>query len=288
VPISVAGISTVAGKLQVAQNYWAWVTVSSDQSDGSGVQVHSSPCPLDFCKGGMLQSENSSDVTSAQLRQCSWPRLDSNSNFLCGWCVSDLQEWGSECRDCSSSSNSSFLFLALVLLWGIVLVLLAISGGSRSATGLLTIALYFGQSAVLEVGSLSTLISWMHVLNFDASSVGKCIAAWDVYEQVMAALAIPLVMLLMLAATAMLHKHLGRFLVCCNLASDVRDEEAAKPIRFLLSLSSQFSWHRYLAASLQILMFCFNRTALTCINYVSCITVDGADVVFAWPTMNCR
>lgn len=260
-----AGIAAPVGLLTVQAGWWMWISTASN----GGVQLHAAKCPQDYCAGAQLQSatsggnSSSTDIRTAALHQCAYPRADFNANYLCAECATGYREWGSECLHCSGT-HAGFLTLAFLMLLCLTLALMLVTGPSSSSTGLLTIALYFGQSALLEVGSLTDLLSWLHFLNFDARSVGVCLAQWSAYEQMLAALCVPLVMLTQLAGIAVL-----------QLALRAR------------AWSHAFNGGRYLAVALQILIFCFNRTAVTCVNYFTCVQIADARRVFAWPTLDC-
>jgi hypothetical protein len=277
------GLVAPTGFLQVESGWWAWVENQQNvkgerfgESQG-GLPLYAAQCPPNHCMGTVLQSMNSTSLHVAHLHQCTYPRVDSNDNFLCGRCIDGYIEWNGECADCRHVTNG-YLFLAFLLLFAIVLFLQAVTGPSKLPSGLLTVALYFGQTALIEVGSLSNLLGWLHLLNFDVQSLGTCLARWDAYQQTMASLAVPFIMLIQLLFIASIQRFAGLIstLCCGRLAS------------LLMTWHSRFSIGHYLATTVQVMLFTFNRTVLTCINYLHCVPVAGESVVFAWPTMDCR
>ena len=290
-----AGVAAPAGLLTVQAGWWMWIS-----TEGNGaVQLHGAKCPLGYCAGAQLQSGSSggnasgTDIRTAALHQCAYPRADFNTNYLCAQCADGYREWGSECLQCSGT-HAGFLVLAFLMLLALTLVLMLVTGPSSSASGLLTITLYCGQTALLEVGSLTSLLSWLHFLNFDAQSVGVCLAHWNAYEQMMAALCVPIVMIAQLAGIAAVQRGAESMVnTCFRDATAGADADAAAPSRafqFALRVrawGASFNGGRYLAVALQILIFCFNRTAVTCVNYFTCVEVADARRVFAWPTLDC-
>jgi hypothetical protein len=254
--LDVEGLSSPAGLLHVLPNWWAWVSVNSDGT----AHVQATPCPAKRCTGALLQQGDVADLATSAFHQCAFPRDDSPNNLLCGSCVDGYAEWNNQCVDCRDT-DGRLLFVSFLLLFFIVLFLHAATGPSKLRSGLLTILLYFGQTSLLEVDTVSSLVGWLKFMNYDAQSTGVCLAQRDNYEQTVATLAVPLVILIQLAFIGLAHRYSGGMaIVCCECA-------CSKPlVRWLHSWHASFNVGHYAAVVLQIMLFCYIRTAVTCLQ----------------------
>lgn len=102
--------------------------------------------------------------------------ISSILSFICMcicMCMCSSLFRGDQCRSCTSV-DGGLLFAALLLSFLLVIFLLR-SAGSISAAGPVVILQYFIQTAALEVGPVSSYLSWLRVVNLDASSTQTCI-----------------------------------------------------------------------------------------------------------------
>jgi hypothetical protein len=181
------------------------------------------------------------------------------------------------------------VFAAVVISFILVLFLLR-SGGS--AAGFVAVLVYFVQTAALEVRSVSQWLTWLHAVNFRASSMSACLARWTPYEQVLASLLVPLFLLVEVLLLALLHFGLYRFFqrrspdaaVGGSLDLNLLERSSGT----LSKLVANFDWDSYLGVATSVLLFCYTQVAITSFTFLYCVDVGPNRVLFTSPTMNCR
>jgi hypothetical protein len=204
----VEGLICSGGLANVAAGYWAFLVTSP-----SGMALYeTSPCPAGFCPGSSLQTVSANTSIIPPPVYCSYPRLNSPSNILCGECEDGYKPWGSQCRKCDGV-DGPLVFGALMLSLAIVILMLR-SGGA--AAGPIAVFLYFTQTAALEVGYVSQSLTWLRIFNLGASSSTACLAPFTPYQQILLSLLTPLILLIELIFICAVH-------FCDRLAIGVRE-----------------------------------------------------------------
>ena len=242
------------------------------------------------------------------MQYCLFPRVNSPSNVLCGSCEEGYIPWNDKCVRCRGT-NGPLLFGALLLSLALVLFLLRSSGGGSSSAGGVAVLLYFVQTASLEVGSSSRYLAWLQVFNFGTESSAECIAPWSTYQQLVVSLCMPLLLLGELLAVALAHRALHGYFRAHPVDRADTDEQgpnaaagasekpctqvrpvlslAARARRMLSSLVSEFSWRRYVAACMSVLLFSYTQVTVACVSYLYCVEVGAQRVLFTAPTVDC-
>jgi hypothetical protein len=288
-----------------------------DESTQPIMLFQAAKCPEGFCQGAQLQLEPSVDVNAIDHdagggsgsggdvdfipSQCRFPRLNSDSNILCGGCADDYIAWGDSCTRCTKV-NGGLLFLYIVLSFALVLFLSRSTAGGASA-GHSVVLLYFAQTAMLEVGPVKGWLSWIGFVNFNGTNgTGSCIAPFDAYQQVLMSLLMPIILLCEMILVALIHALFARSrwnvdaatagTVPADAVSSSPSSSSAVilplPQRVLQFLSTGFTPSRYVGSAQSILLFCYTQATATCISYLTCVDVGSARVVFSAPTMDCR
>jgi hypothetical protein len=305
----IIGLLCASGLASVEEGYWAYQmpvegTVDIIETDSSSQQqllYLTTPCPPGFCPGTALQMEDSSNTV-----YCTYPRLNSRSNTLCGQCEEGFLAWGDGCVSCSGVSSR----LVMIYLFASLALVLFLLRSSGSAAGPLGVLLYFVQTAALEVGSVSHFISWIQVVNFGASSTSSCLAPWTPEEQTLFSIIIPIMLCIEVIAVAALH-----WMMECAVRRPRQIEEAdaaenasaghgcvdalskctnflCYPMRRLAealrSLLPPFSLNSYIGCCVSVFCFCYTQVSLACVRYLYCVRVKDELLVFAFPSVNCR
>jgi len=190
-------------------------------------------CPLGYCTAceranadadithaNVTSSSSSSSLTGLEVQTCCAPHRLSTS-ALCGECEPDYIDWHGTCLWCPSSQTRNNGQLALYLLLSLALVLWMIYSSAppiskNASPSAMPVILYFVQTAMLQLGSTSVLLSWLQLFNFDPSfftsnssgdSQGNpCMMHLTPEQQVMASVLTPLFLTAELASLAFLHR----------------------------------------------------------------------------------
>ena len=259
-PVTQVGLICSGGFASVAGGYWAFLTPVNASQPNSLLIYHTTPCPLDYCKGGPLQ------VPTARL--CEWPRLNSLTNWLCGACEPGYLPWGDRCVACNRV-NGPIIFGLLVLCL-LLVGFLHHSGGSSS--GYVAILTFFVQTAALELGPVAEWLTWLQLVNLSSRSTQTCLAPLTPLEQITLTLCTPLILVTCLAAVAVVHYCLQR----CGR------------VRLPVWLTSSFQLDRYVGTVCAIALFSYTSVATATIESLDCRQVaPSVDRVFSWPTVDC-
>ena len=287
---SVDGLSCVGdGLAQVQSGYFALAVGSGRQQ-----RIQTYQCPETFCSAAEVQvataSGNSSALASASavnsFSQCAFPRLASPTNLLCGECAESYRPWGNKCAQCDSV-DGGLLFGLGVLSLALLGWLIRSSLGSPSA-GHAVVVLYFAQTAMLELGSLNSLLSWLNIVLLSPNSVGRCVAPLSPYQQVQAQILMPVALWIELMVIAFIHFLAFRqWGAVWQSAVDANASLGSRLHAFALRFISQFSIDVYISATLSLLLFTYTQVAVACVSYLRCVDVGGESVVFSQPAMRC-
>ena len=273
--------------------------------DGAGGSlIETFQCPDGYCSAAKVQVATVSTTDSASLAasapalsasavnsyaQCAYPRLSSPSNLLCGECEEGYRPWGNRCSRCDSVDGGllfGLIVLSLVLLgW-----LIRSSLGSPSA-GHAVVVLYFVQTAMLELGSLNTLLAWLNVVLLSPNSVGRCVAPLSPYQQTQAQILMPVALWIELMIIAMVHSLAFRRWGKVAASEGAVGSHASLLARLraaALRFVSLFSVDLYISATLSLLLFSYTQVAVACVSYLRCVRVGSESVVFSQPSMRCE
>ena len=160
------------------------------------------------------------------------------------------------------------------------------------------------QTAVLQLGTTSVLLSWLAFFNFNTSSFktsddGSCIAPLTPYQQVALSLAMPWVFTVELGIIAVIHRIAFACHRCYSAGKPAAAAAAPSTTVVPSAASTQgnevmvqpalagFAWRAYVAALMEVLLFAYTGVASTVFKYLWCVDVLGVRVVFASPQMNC-
>ena len=297
--VDIEGLICSGGLANVAPGYWAFLAPADGSSQVELYQT--APCPLGFCPGSALQTQQTSGNSSnSTVQLCTPPRLNSISNVLCGSCVDGYVAWGNECVPCTVA-NGELLFAGLVVSFALVLFLLYSSSGASA--GGVAILLFFGQTAMLEIGSVTAWLAWMQFINLSSTSTSQCLAPLTPYQQTLLSLIIPVILMVELAVIAAAH-----YAVRCWVGAQPNTvsptDQTASPTdlatrptsasvvvwsqRTVARVAQSFSMHLYVAGAMSILLFCYTQVAIASIQYIYCVDVGDARVVFTAPTIDCQ
>jgi hypothetical protein len=278
--LSMEGLVCSNGLASVSAGYWAFQV--EQIVDGNSMLVfNTAPCPVELCPGAMLQlpmAGNNTAFISMQssllASQCSYPRVWSP---LCGQCAQGYIPWGPSCVRCPSNVQGDVIVLVLVLSYALVILFLL---SDPSSAGFVHILLYFIQIAMLMVGPLSTWISFLSFVNFDAQKQSsRCIANLNPYQQLLLSLMMPIIMIAQLMSVLALHLSIrwtvAQFHPLPNLLQRVQ------------LVLNHVNYARYRAASLLLLLFCFTQVSTACIGFFQCVNVGNASVLYTMPSVHC-
>ena len=297
--------------IELVPGYWPYRRYDRVMSNGTlAFQYYSAVCPVELCGGGILQvissSSSSSSSTSSSSSSslsssfvCTYPRLQSPDNILCGKCDEDAGfiNWGSQCSRCDGV-NGGYIVLALFLFTLLVLFLYRSARAANASGGFITVLLYFAQMSSLQIGSVSSWLGWMNLFNFNPSGFSTCLAKMDEYQQMLIALLTPLIMHTILFIIAALHLCMNRQYLAWRLSqpeapsrqNPVVDDNSMRSrlMTLLQGEISEFSWSSVIGCSMSILLFSYTQVATTCIQFLTCTQVaDDIRVVYSRPSMNC-
>lgn len=278
------GLTCTNGLASVKSGWWA----IREQDAASGMMLYQTfPCAVGYCPGSPLQLADSNS-SAAAIAYCDYPRLNSDTNLMCGACEDGYIPWGDACLPCRGV-NGGLVFGALVLSFVLVLFLLR-SGGS--AAGPVVVLLFFLQTAALEVGSVSRWIVWLRVFNLGTESTSACIADWSPEQQTLFSILVPVFLLVELAAIALIHFGLSRWIQAQPRVEDAdqRSRGASRSRLYLLvtSRTAEFAWSSYVGGAVSILLFCYTQVCNACLQFLYCVHVGPSLVVFSAPTVDCR
>lgn len=301
----VEGLVCSGGLASVTSGYWAF-TVDGVDGDGSPSKLfQTASCPPDFCPGSLLQQESignssTSFIPSSSVELCTPPRLNTPSNVLCGECEEGYIAWGSRCVPCSGA-NGGLIFAGVLISFLFVAFLYRTS--DQAAAGAVAILLFFAQTAALEVGSVTQWLSWVQFLNLGVHSSSACLAPLNAYDQMLFSLFVPVILIAEVAVLALLHysfhqrhKHdtdSASTDPSATTAATVRATSPSVQISILSQqtaarLANSFSWNKYVACLMSVLLFCYTQVAVTSFQYLYCVDVGSARVVFSSPTIDCQ
>ena len=287
------GVSCVSADslATVLPGYFAY---SSLDDDGQPT-IATVQCPDGFCDGAPLQlnwTERDSATMPAgpvsRFDQCAYPRLAAPDNLLCGRCVEGYVPWGQNCARCEGT-NVGMMFGLLVLSL-VVIALLIRASVIASSAGHAVVVIYFVQTAMLELGGSSELLSWLGVAIFSANSISTCLMKMTPYQQTQAQIVMPLLLEVELLFVGLLHYIAWRKLGA-QARAVVKGPEAkgvvARLKRLVWKFISLFSVDVYISATLSLLLFTYTQVAIASVSYLNCVEVAGQRVVFSQPAMQC-
>jgi len=282
-----------------------WFAYSVISEDEGLPRAQTVKCPEGFCAGGLIQSDWSDNSLPAngsssmartiprtvitRFDQCAHPRLAAEDNIMCGQCVEGYIAWGDKCAHCESA-NGGMVFLLIVLSL-LLLVFLIRSATLSSTAGHSVVVLYFIQTAMLEVGGASKLLSWLNIALFSPNTIGECIAPLSPYQQTQVQIVMPLFLFAELLSLAGLHYLAHRRWAAVAQAEGRVAGKGASLFAHLrssaLGFVGSFIPDLYISASLSLLLFSYTQVAAACLSYLACVDVGDVSVVFSQPSMRC-
>jgi len=330
------GLICSNGLASVREGYWAYrANVTMEMVDGEGgvrlqvVEIYQTvPCPKGFCPGSSLQSSNTSateadgSATIQSHHYCEPPRLDSSANTMCGECEDGYILWGSSCIICDGA-NGGLIFGTVVLSLLFTAFLIRSSSGNSGA-GSMVVLLYFVQTAMLQVGDVSRLISWLGFVNFDILFAGdqQCIAKVDPYGQILFSALMPLLLVGEVIVLGVAHWMMMRYVERKGMADELisagQHRSADGPsvaaavhtgstgttngsnmgtssaqgwkhsLRLkLIAFSFSFNPCIYQRGFLSVLLFCYTSVSLAVFKYLHCVDVGDETRLFVSPSLSC-
>ena len=288
------GLECNNGLAAVRQDFWAFT--ARDEHTGEMV-YHTTRCPVGLCPGSQLQASSSAFNSSGAMNStmpssliaitpaCLFPRLDSPDNWLCGACAEGYLPWGSSCERCTVVDGG---MMALVVLFGIALVLFLLKTGSSSA-GHIAILLFFLQIASLEVGSVTRALTFLRIMNLGADSIDACLAPWTPLQQILFSLLMPFILIGILAAIGFVHWLITYYhrLHPSSGQSQVAGTSSIFQRQLDLVLNS-CSVDRYVGGVMSVLLFEYTSVSLAVVKSLGCQQVaPGVRLLFSAPTISC-
>lgn len=284
------GLICAAGLASVKEGYWPWKQrVPAAQFDIYQTVL----CPAGFCPGTPLQGAEAggngtmplpSNTTTFVPQYCKFPRLSSPDNPLCGACAPDFLAWGQECVTCQGP-NWGLLFLLVIFSFGVVLLLLH-TGGDTTGKGLLTVLVYFSQTAAVIAGSVRGWIGWLGFSNLAPYSVGKCLAPLDPYQQFLLSINVPTIMLAEMLVLALIHRCIA---ACYHTTARMPVAFAHSPSTLSLrAIGHSFRWSRYAGGSISVLLFSYTQVTATAFSWLRCEQIGNQSVLFVQPAVDCQ
>ena len=316
-----AGFSCPQGVAVLNPNYWGFLLLEQ------GVIVQNTfPCGTGFCEGGAILEMTGPVAGQEGLEEgmpipfalyqsqdgtalCQNNRDPSPNNYLCGACMDGYTEWKGACLQCPAFRGDIFIEY-LVLSCIFVFFLYRVSQRARSDT---KIFLYFIQVTLFQLGNESndTLFSWLHFLNFDLfqTSGSSCIGPVTAYQYLALSACLPLFFIVDLGLFMGIHgvwRHLKYQPHSCLNRYFLKGAWFKRAVAFLGSFWSDvgpdrnpdpgnqdpvinvgFPFHKYTRTLLSILCFGYLQTTASCISFLHCVDVDGQNVVFSAPSIDC-
>lgn len=142
----------------------------------------------------------------------------------------------------------------------------------------MAVLLYFVQTAMLEVGSIHSILSWMDFVNFNlATTTSSCLAPLTPYQQVLLNLLTPIILLVELFIIAIIHLFLhsiARLRVSSDSHSnsvstlhnpelfdhtDTASSSTKLQQRVFNNLAQPFEWNKYARAVIAILLATYTQ-----------------------------
>jgi len=172
-----------------------------------GINAIASPKSMDpFEKSALFDMKSFASLTfnlPAFIPQCAPHRINSTSNRLCGACEMDYTEWRGSCVQCSETRWDLIFFLFVLS----SIYLLMVYHKSHDAEGTTKIFFFFVQTAVLQLGSYSSWLSWLGFFNFqpDQATGDFCLLPLTRYQTLALPAIVPFLVVVQLCLFGLLH-----------------------------------------------------------------------------------